>query len=105
MTFSIYNDMQPKNFNILLNGNSISRVEEFTYLGVHIDENLRWDYQAKHLINKNKYLVHTLAKLRKIMNYETLSMLYYALFDSSISYCIATWGGAYDGVLDGVRSL
>ena len=39
------------------------------------------------------------------MTIKTLIMIYYALFNSIISYGIIAWGGAYDNVMNSLQSI
>ena len=50
---------------------------------------------SKYLINRTKYLIFILAKLRKIMDTNTLMIIYYSFFHNVINYGIIAWEGAF----------
>ena len=53
------------------------------------------EHTFEKLIKKTKYLVYGLYELAKVMPLELLTMIYYAFFNSIISYGIIGWGRAY----------
>lgn len=72
----------------------LTRSEDVRYLGVQIDSGLRWDKQMDVLITRTLRLIHTFKSLRSAADLDTLRMVYFALCQSILSYCIAVWGGA-----------
>jgi len=63
------------------------------YLGIVIDQHLRWDLQIKNLIIKLRYLISRFKCLRTYLKVPDLSTLYYALVQSHLTYGISGWGG------------
>ena len=57
---------------------------------------MKWDVHIQYIVNKTKYLTFVFPRLAKIMQPKTLLLIYYALFNSIISYGIIAWG-AYKG--------
>ena len=55
---------------------------------------MKWDSHIKYLIKRTKYLIFILAKLTKIMDTNTLMIIYYS-FHNVLNYGIIAWGGAY----------
>lgn len=51
------------------------------------------------IYEKTRYLAFVFAKLSSIVDAAILLVLYYAFFNSIISYGIIIWGGAYRRVL------
>ena len=70
------------------------------FLGVLVDNSLKWDKHIEALVKRLRYLIFIFAKLVKIMNKKCLYMIYYALFHSVISYGIVVWGDAYKNFLE-----
>ena len=73
---------------------TLTRTEHVKYLGVHIDSGLRWDKQLDALITRTMRLIHIFKSLRDSANPDTLKMIFLALCQSVIGYCITVWGGA-----------
>ena len=94
ITFGNYRDSVPINVNINIQNQQITRTECYKYLGLIFDFNMKWDSHIKYLINRTKYLIFILAKLRKIMDTNTLMIIYYSFFHTVINYGIIAWGGA-----------
>ena len=84
MTFGIYYISVPKDLNIVIKNEPIKRAECVKYLGVHFDYNMKWDTHVQHIIEKTKYLIYVFAKIKKIMDTETLLIIYYAFYHSII---------------------
>ena len=66
ITFSNYRDSVPINVNINIQNQQITRTECYKHLGLIFDFNMKWDSHIKYLINRTKYLIFILAKLKKL---------------------------------------
>ena len=61
------------------------------YLGVKIDANLTWQHHVNDLsIKLNRANAH-LFKMRKYVSLKILRPIYFAIFDSYLSYCCLAW--------------
>lgn len=105
MTFGSYRDSVPRHIDVKIMNRQIARVENYKYLGIVFDFNLKWDRHIQYIIKKTKYLVYIFYKLSNYMTSETLRMVYYAFFHSIISYGIVAWGGAYRNNRDLLQNL
>ena len=94
-----------KNMNIKIHDRQILRAENTKYLGIIFDSHMRWDNHTNYVFNKTKYLTYLFYKLSNIMTTEILNMLYYAFFNSIVTYGIIAWGGAYPGRLKQLQNL
>lgn len=88
MTFGNYRDSVPAKFEIQVNDKKLNRVESCKYLGIIFDYNLRWNEHIDYIYNKTKYLVFIFYKLSRVMNLDTLKLIYYAFSNSIITYGI-----------------
>lgn len=109
MCFSIYNRDIPNistlkvhNFvcssenNINCNcKNELHSVKNIKYLGVCIDQNLRWEKHIELLNSNIRKLIWKFYQLRSFMPFNILKTLYYALAESIMRYGISIWGSAY----------
>lgn len=73
---------------------SIAGTDSVKYLGVHIDDGLRWDKQLEALTSRTLRLIHIFKSLRESAGIDILKMVYFTLCQSIIGYCITVWGGA-----------
>ena len=76
---------------IKLCGNRLYPTESFKYLGVKIDTNLNWEYQVNYLSIKLNRANVLLFKMRKYVSLKILRSIYFAIFDSYLSYCCLVW--------------
>ncbi|KAJ8977615.1 hypothetical protein NQ317_010236 [Molorchus minor] len=86
------------NFNkLVINTNGriieINNTDTIKYLGIQIDEYLRWDKHINSVINTLRMLLYKFKYLSNILDLSHLKMLYYALVESRLSYGILGWGG------------
>ena len=65
--------------------------ESVKYLGVKIDANLSWQYHVNDLSIKLNRANALLFKMRKYVSLKILRSIYFAIFDSYLSYCCLVW--------------
>ena len=79
---------------VVINGNVIEQVHSYKYLGVIIDDKLKWDEQASAVSKKVNKRMFFLRKLNSFYVDKTLLDLFYkSTIQSIISFCIIAWGG------------
>jgi len=69
------------------------------YLGVHLDENMRWNHHVESICKKLRSLLYKFKQLKLYLPVKTLMMIYYALVESHITYGIVVWGGLAKTIL------
>lgn len=89
--------------NIHINNNPIIRVTSCKYLGILLDQFLKWDQHTIYVVNKIKYLTYIFYKLR-YLDYHILRIIYDSLFLSIVSYGISVWGSAYKNAIKILQS-
>ena len=72
---------------IKLCGKRLYPTESVKYLGVKIDTNLSWQYHVNDLSIKLNRANALLFKMRKLVSLKILKSIYFAIFDSYLSYC------------------
>lgn len=73
---------------------NIKPTKSLKYLGVEIDSNLTFDSHIDFLSKRIRKLTYIFKGLRDVADKHTMRMVYEALVQSIIGYCITTWGGA-----------
>ena len=76
---------------IKLCGKRLHPTESAKYLGVKIDTNLSWQYHVNDLSIKLSRANALLFKMRKYVGLKILRSIYFAIFDSYLSYCCLVW--------------
>ena len=77
---------------VMLNNINVERVSKFNFLGINLDENMKWTAHTDMLSNKLSKLIGILNKLKAYLPLETLKILYNSLFLSQLNYGILAWG-------------
>ena len=83
--------ISPESFSIKLNGFKLEPTENVKYLGLHLDQNLSFDYHINQLSKKLSRSNGILSKLRHYTSKETLISVYYSLFYSHLLYGCPVW--------------
>ena len=76
---------------IKLCGKRLYPTESVKYLGVKIDATLSWQYHVNDLSIKLNRANALLFKMRKYVSLKILKFIYFAFFDSYLSYCCLVW--------------
>ncbi|CAG4986699.1 unnamed protein product [Colias eurytheme] len=72
----------------------IKRTYETRYLGVIMDDKLRWEQHINSTVKRIRRLIFVFKNLRSIANTTLLIQVYNALCHCILTYCISVWGGA-----------
>lgn len=94
LPFASYSSSLP-NFNVLSVrqcGLHILSAESISYLGVILDNHLRWNFHIEKLIMKIRSLLPMFRNLRHLLNVTQLKTLYFSLVRSQLLYGILSWG-------------
>ena len=78
---------------VKLCGKRLYPTESVKYLGVKmkIDTTLSWQYHVNDLSIKLNRAIALLFKMRKYVSFKILRFIYFAIFDSYLSYCCHVW--------------
>jgi len=93
LTFSIFQSRQP-NFNKIevTQTESVEKVKFVKYLGIMVDQHLRWDYHTDYIAKKVRKSTHIFYSLRNILTAKMLRTVYSSIIESIIRYGIIVWG-------------
>ena len=75
------------------------------YLGVILDEKLKFDKHIKQVRNKISKSTGIINKLKEHVPLSVLKSLYYSFIYPYLIYCVAAWGGTYSTHLDPLRII
>ncbi|CAH1114356.1 unnamed protein product, partial [Psylliodes chrysocephalus] len=64
------------------------------YLGILLDQHLRWDRHISYVIKKLQKVIYTFKCLKEYLPERELKTLYYSLVESHLRYGISIWGAA-----------
>ena len=100
----------PKNFSclkeiVVINNHPINEVCHIKFLGVIIDNKLKWKDHIDYISKKIAKGIGVIIKARKVFDKTTLSSIYNSLILPYIGYCIHIWGNAYQTHLQKLHVL
>ena len=87
-----------KPHSIVIGDKKITRVKHTAYLGVHLDESLKWDEHINQLCSKISRAISGLRQARDFVSTDVLKMIYNALIQPHFDYCDAVWGNLSSGL-------
>uniref|UniRef100_A0A8D8QBB9 RNA-directed DNA polymerase n=1 Tax=Cacopsylla melanoneura TaxID=428564 RepID=A0A8D8QBB9_9HEMI len=109
MTLSINQSGQPIESNIEVYNSTthtyhtITKTTKSKYLGVIVDQHIKWKEHIDHIRNKLRHLTYIFSNLRRICSMNHLRQLYFGLAQSIIQYCLVAWGGTYQNIIEPLR--
>lgn len=83
----------------------INKVASVKYLGITMDQHMRWDLHIINLCQKLRKTIYIFKKLRDILIKTLLYSFYFALVQSLLSYGVIGWGGAAGLYLERVKII
>ena len=88
-----------------MNKKALEQKDNVKYLGVLIDQHLKWNYHISNISKKISRGVGILSKLRNFMDTDLLKTIYYCLVYSHVSYGIHAWGSACNSESEKINIL
>lgn len=86
-----------------IRGVIIEEVDRFKYLGVLIDNLLKWDLHIREIVAKCASLCGILRKLSSFVPRHVLLKMYYAFIHCRYQYGISVWGSSYNTYLKEIQ--
>lgn len=77
----------------------VKESSEVKYLGIIIDQHLKWDKHVTYLCNRLRKLIHFFVILRSCLSLDSLRLIYLSLIQSVLQYGILGWGSAFSSAL------
>lgn len=90
---------QAPNLQVKVSQRAVQKVESVNYLGVMVDQHLKWKLQINSLVKRLRRSIHIFYSLRSILNYRTMLQVYTAMIESVLRYGIVVWGCVYPTTL------
>lgn len=81
----------------------ITKANKVKYLGIILDQHLRWNDHIEYITKKIRILIHKFYLLRGILNRKNLLMVYDSLVASITGYCVIVWGGLFKNALKNLQ--
>ena len=104
--YIVFNNKLKKDTNIKINDIKIERIHDkgkeksFKLLGIHLDENLKWNEHINSVGNKISSALYGLTKVARELTTSNKKLLYSGLIHSHLVYGLPIWGFATKGRLN-----
>ena len=79
------------NFSVNIDGKELTRVAEYKYLGVILDESLSWNAHVNYLISKVSKRLGILGRTRRSIRMHTAGIIYRSFILPVLDYCDTVW--------------
>ena len=89
-----YTHQEHNPMDIQLANTTLKKTSCAKFLGIHIDENLRWNVHIREVIKKLTRSFYAINKAKHLLNRKHLSTLYYSMVYPYLTYGITVWGTA-----------
>jgi len=101
----ISNRNQSENINISLSGQLIARTSNHKFLGVFIDDKLKFDIHINKLCSEVFQSIGFMRRISYLVPLNVLWNLYHTLIYSRLTYAITAWGSAFGSTIRRIESL
>lgn len=105
MCFSIRNRPLSDIFEVQIKKEVIEVVNEVKYLGIILDNNLKFDNHVKYICKKVKPNINCFRFIRRDLSCHTAKLYMHAMIFSHLSYCITSWSQASPSKLKPIFSI
>ena len=92
-------------YNLFIDQSPLEIKSTVKFLGVMLDNKLRFNEHTKHVCNKVSKSVGVMCSIKDFIPITVLKSLYYSFIYPYIHYCIVAWGGTWSTHLQPLRVL
>ena len=90
---------------VRVDGKLIKRAKKVKYLGLVIDENMKWDEHVVYISSKIRRNLGVMKRLSNDIPLDSLVTLYLTLIEPYFRYCNTVWGNCEQGLLNKLQTL
>ena len=105
MLFSSKKSKYDNSRSLKINNNHITRVSSIKFLGVILDEQLKWKEHINYIKSKISKCLGIFTKAKKVLNKTSLVQLYYSFMYPYLCYCNEVWGSTYNTHLTALYNI
>ena len=77
---------------VYVDGIPLKQCKTIKYLGVHLDDNLKWHSHIDHVNRRVSRVIPVIYNVRNNLTMYSLRLLYHSLLYSILTYCNTVWG-------------
>ena len=94
--YQIFSKSKVGDLNITLQNTKVERKTSVKYLGVYVDENLKWHNHIAYVQSKISQNLGVMGRAKYLLSSRELTLLYNTLILPFLTYCAVIWGRNYD---------
>jgi len=98
MSFHTVQNKKPVLPHVIFEGRDIEYNNETKFLGIHINENMKWNSHIKYLSSKLNTSYYMISSLKNVMIPYVLRTIYFACFHAHLRYGVTLWGGDRESI-------
>ena len=91
--------------NLMLNNENVEQTDNVKYLGVHLDENLKFDEHVDKLVGKINRGLGILKRSSFVVEKDSLLTIYNTIILPHFDYCAVVWGSCNDTLITRLQRL
>ena len=95
----------PPEISLLLDGQTLKQLKHVRYLGVTIDEKLKWDRHVSDIVKRVSFATKGLCRLRENLAIDILIDIYTDTIIPVMDYASTLWGHASCSAINDIHSL
>jgi len=99
MSFHTTQNNMPVLPHVIFEGRDIPYRTDTKFLGIYINENMKYNNQIKHLSSKLNTSYYMISSLKSVTSPYVLRTTYYACFQVHLRYGLTLWGGDPDSII------
>jgi len=103
--YHIFSRTSVTDLEIIINNSQITRKESVKYLGVIVDENLKWQNHINNIASIISRNIGVMGRAKFYISSQHLLLLYNILILPYLNYCAAVWGSNYPTRIDKLVKL
>ena len=103
--YQIYSMLYAPDIDIFINAHKIERKHCVKYLGIHIDENLKWKSHIESVASTLSSNIGVMGRAKYLLSSRELILLYNSLVLPYLNYCVAIWGRNYPSNIKKLKLL
>ena len=96
--------MPSNSLSLALNGVKIKRVDQFTFLGLIVDQHLSWKAHMLKILSKIQRNFSVIRKIACFLDKDALMQLFHSLILSHIRYGITVWHHSHIGLCEKIQA-
>jgi len=93
MSFHTTQNKKPVLPHAISEGRDIPYNTETKFLGIYVNENMKWNNHIKYLSSKLNTSYYMISSLKKVISPYILRTMYFACFHFHLRYDLTLWGG------------